>query len=95
MRSLAYALSLVLLAPRSSAITFDCKNIKEDSVTWNLEKLGGLHQVSWVRPHANVVYNTTFKIDICKALVLKNEDEKKHCGDGTRSEYYSFVSADS
>ena len=86
--STVFILLVSALFKPAASITFDCKDVVDDGVKFNFGKLGGYHQVSWVRPHLEAVRNTTFKIDICNFLKLKDSDEKDKCLDGTHSEYH-------
>ncbi|KAK5166636.1 type II membrane protein [Saxophila tyrrhenica] len=82
---LIWQTALLLLPTLTSAITFDCKHIRDDGASWNLEKLGGpktVHRIRWERPS---IENTTFTLDICGKLP---KDEKlgkgENCLTGTQ-----------
>lgn len=76
---------LLLLPAYASALSLDCKQIRDDGHTFNLEKLGGpktVHRVQWEPPS---IENTTFTIDVCNPLKKdKNAKKGEDCPGGTR-----------
>ena len=86
MRPLWRSLPALLLLPTTiSAIQLDCENIRVDEQSFNLKPLGGPKTVHRLRYQDPSIENTTFTVDICKALP-RDKDAKKedNCPQGTR-----------
>lgn len=87
-RSSTALLSSLLFSPLAFAYTLDCGAIQTEGVKWDLSKLGGphsvMHSVQEEQPLRWV--NTTFTVDICKALERPGSGEEKEnfCQGGTR-----------
>ena len=80
--------TLTLLASLRTAyagIGFDCKNVVDDRVSWDLSPLGGVKTVHWIREEPPSITNLTFTIDICVPLKrLKDVPTAEQCDSGTR-----------
>ncbi|KAI3327852.1 autophagy-related protein 27 [Xylariaceae sp. AK1471] len=80
----ALLLSL-LLAPLPATAMLDCKRIVADDQKFDLGNLGGPHSVvtSWVDGAS--MHNTTYTVDICRALKKKGDAKKgEECPNYTR-----------
>lgn len=76
-----------LLAAQASAVMLSCEHIRVDKQSFNLEKLGGPHSVVTTLREPPSHSNTTYTVDICKALKRKGESEvpkEEQCPGGTR-----------
>jgi hypothetical protein len=74
-----------LSAFQASALGFDCKNVIDDKVTWNLEPLGGLHTVYHSYILEGTTTNWTFSLNLCNSLARDETiDKDKQCPDGSR-----------
>lgn len=79
------ALTTLLLLPAAILASFDCNHIRVDKQSFNLEKLGGPKDVHFLHRTSPTVSNTTFTIDICKALKYPADVPKgEKCPGGTR-----------
>ena len=68
-----------------AGIGFDCKNVVDDRVSWDLSPLGGVKTVHWIHKEPPSITNMTFTIDICKPLKrLKDVPAAEQCDGGTR-----------
>lgn len=78
--------ALALLPACIQALTLDCAQILDDGVKFNLEELGGpkeIHFQEW-KPTPPTVLNTTFTLDICKALKDDKSEKDERCPGQTR-----------
>ena len=86
-------ISLLLAAVPAGAAGIDCKQIRADGHTFNLNALGGPHSVVTSRWESSTEthFNTTYTIDICKPLKKGGKgDKKEECPNGTRGGF-AFV----
>jgi hypothetical protein len=72
------ALTTLLLLPAAILAAFDCNHIRVDKQSFNLEKLGGPKDVHFLEHKAPSIKNTTFTIDICKALTYPSDIPKEN-----------------
>ncbi|KAJ3950064.1 type II membrane protein [Colletotrichum fioriniae] len=80
----AFVLAL-LLAPLPAAAMLDCKHIRVDDVSFNLEALGGPHSVVTSQWHPPTYTNTSYTVDICAPLKRKGDVKKEEqCPSFTR-----------
>ncbi|KAG9233814.1 autophagy-related protein 27 [Amylocarpus encephaloides] len=78
-------LSVAIFPLLSIAYTLDCKHIQADGIGFNLEALGGPHSVQHTADLGPSQRNTTYTIDICKALTKKKGGNKnEECPNNTR-----------
>lgn len=76
---------LVLLPYLATAITLDCLDIRVDKKSFNLQALGGPHELHTIKEHPPTITDTTIKLDICQALKKpKGVDKKEDCPYGSR-----------
>lgn len=78
--------SLILLLPSlATAITLDCSDIRVDKKSFNLQALGGPHELHTIKERPPTITDTTIKLDICQALKKpKGVDKKEDCPNGSR-----------
>lgn len=75
----------LLLAPLPAAAMLDCKHIRVDDVSFNLEALGGPHSVVTSQWHPPTYTNTSYTVDICAPLKRKGDVKKEEqCPSFTR-----------
>lgn len=78
--------SVLLFSSIALAVNLDCNNIQVDKRKWDLSSLGGPHSIV-VQDTAGhpAMSNTTWTIDICKALTKpKNVPKADSCPSYTR-----------
>lgn len=81
----ASTLTTFLLLPAAIFASYDCNHIRVDQKSFNLEKLGGPKDVHFAHHTSPTITNTTFTIDICKALTYPSDTKKtEKCPGGTR-----------
>ena len=80
--------SLILLLPSlTAAITLDCSAIRIKGKSFNLQALGGPHELHTIKEHPPTITDTSIKLDICQALKKpKGVDKKEDCPNGSRGE---------
>ncbi|KAI0449002.1 autophagy-related protein 27 [Xylaria acuta] len=71
----------LLLAPLQAAAMFNCEKVVSDAQQFNLKALGEPHSVVTSEVNGDRMYNTTYTVDICRALKKKKSDQ---CPNGTR-----------
>ena len=83
----ALMLSTFLLPFLASATgTLNCAHLRKDGISFDLSKLGGARSVVQSVDHGGVsTTNTSYTIDICRALGKVNDlPADKQCPNGTR-----------
>jgi hypothetical protein len=87
LQTAAFLLSLPSLIQASPS--FICSNVTAQNAQWDLKELGGHRAVHWIRDEEPVTKDTTFTIDICKAIgVKKGIPKEDQCPGGTRGRTY-------
>lgn len=75
-------------------LTLDCKDARDDGVSWDLGELGGPISVMTSEDllPGTTMKNTTFSVDICKPLQkAKGIPKQEDCPNGTRGTVRSAV----
>nr|OQO26759.1 hypothetical protein B0A51_05643 [Rachicladosporium sp. CCFEE 5018] len=82
---LSYLPLLLVLPTAISALTLDCKNIRIDKQSFNLNPLAGPKTVHFQSYEPPSIANTTYTIDICTRLpTVKDVPNARQCPGGTR-----------
>jgi len=85
---LLHASILTLLASLRvvyAGVGFDCKNVVDDRVKWDLSPLGGVKTVHRIQEETPSIKNLTFTIDICGPLKRRKDvPSAEQCPAGTR-----------
>lgn len=85
----SHALILALLGSFVSvSASFDCADVVNQRVKWNLKELGGPRTVHWVWDEEPSIHNFTFELDICKPIGRhKGVPAQNECAGGTRGRF--------
>jgi autophagy-related protein 27 len=81
---LASILSL-LLPSFTSALGFDCSNIRVDNIGFDLSPLGGVHEISHFVEFEDYSVNTTYVLNICNVLSHAAVRGDMNCGPSKNS----------
>ncbi|OKL64398.1 hypothetical protein UA08_01127 [Talaromyces atroroseus] len=88
----ACASLLSLLVPSfTSALGFDCSNIRVDNIGFDLSPLGGVHEISHFVEFEDHSVNTTYVLNICNILKGASRRGNLNCGTSKNSLLFSLL----
>ncbi|KAH8698894.1 autophagy-related protein 27 [Talaromyces proteolyticus] len=70
----------IVLPTVTSALGFNCANVRVDGVQFDLKPLGGVHEIQTVSTFDDYTVNTTYVLDICNILKGASRHDGMSCG---------------